>query len=173
MRLFYGFLIIFFFTFSSTSFGQQAKADDVQSVDGIISALYDVISGPAGERNWSRFSSLYKDQATMGAISEAEDGSLRFFAMTPDEYRERNDEYFKKNGFWEEEMGREVFRFGEMATVHTAFKIKSAKDGKVTRRGVNTVQLVYDQGRWWITNVTWNTEREDNNIPEQLLKDAK
>lgn len=56
--------------------------------------------------------------------------------------------------------------------MQTSFKIKSAEDGKVSRRGVNTVQLVYDQDRWWITNITWNSERDDNKIPEQLLKDT-
>jgi len=172
MRLFYGSLIIFLFIFSNISYGQQPNADDVKSIDGLINALYEVISGPAGPRDWDRFSSLYKEEATMGAISEAEDGTLRYVSMTPDEYRDRNDEYFKKNGFWEEEIGREVFQFGEIATVHTSFRIKSAKVGEVTRRGVNTVQLVYDQDRWWITNITWNNERDDNKIPEQLLKDT-
>lgn len=172
MRLFYGLLITFLLLFSTLSFGQQVKTEDVKSIDGIITALYEVISGPAGQRDWDRFSSLYKAEATMGAISQTEDGALRYVSMTPDQYKERNDAYFKKNGFWEEEIARQVFQFGEIATVHTSFKIKSAKDGKVTRRGVNTVQLVYDQGRWWITNVTWNSEREDNKIPKVLLKDA-
>ncbi len=171
MRLFYGVLIILFFTLTGTSYGQKINIDDVSSIDGIITALYDVISGPAGQRDWERFSSLYKEQATMGAMSETGDGTLRYVSMTPDQYIDRNDEYFKKNGFWEEEIARDVFRFGEIATVHTSFKIKSDKDGKVTRRGVNTVQLVFDQGRWWITNVTWNNERGDNKIPEQLLGD--
>jgi hypothetical protein len=172
MKVCYGLLIIFLFT-SSISFGQQANTDDVDSIDGIVTALYDVISGPAGQRDWDRFSALYKEGATLGAISETEDGTFRYVSMTPDLYIERNNEHFKNNGFWEEEIGRDVFQFGEMATVQTAFKIKSAENGKVSRRGVNTVQLVYDQDRWWITHITWNNEREDNKIPAQLLKDAK
>ncbi|WP_445666233.1 nuclear transport factor 2 family protein [Fodinibius sp. AD559] len=172
MRLFYGLLIIFLFTLSSISYGQEPNSDDVGSIDNVIEAIYDVISGPAGERDWERFSSLFKDGASMGAMTQSEDGELRFVSMTPKEYKQRNAEYFKKNGFWEEEIGREIFQFGEIATVQTSFKIKSAKDGDVTRRGVNSVQLVYDQDRWWITNITWNSEREDNKIPEQLLKDT-
>lgn len=169
MKLFNGLLIIFLFIFTSISYGQQNNADKFKSIDGVITTLYDVISGPAGQRDWDRFSSLYKEGATMGAITQTENGELRYVSMTPDQYIDRNDEYFKKNGFWEEEIAREVFQFGEVATVQTSFKIKTAKDGEVSRRGVNSVQLVYDQGRWWITNVTWNSEREDNKIPEQLL----
>lgn len=173
MRSFYGSLIIFLFIFSSISYGQQPNTDDVKSIDGLITALYEVISGPAGPRDWDRFSSLYKEEATMGAISEAEDGTLKYVAMTADQYIDRNDEYFKKNGFWEEEIGREVFRFGEIATVQTAYHIKSGKEGKVIHRGINSVQLVYDQDRWWITNITWNNEREGNFIPEWLLGNRK
>lgn len=169
MKFLNGLLVMFLFIFSGISYGQQVNADDVKSIDGVITTLYNVISGPAGPRDWDRFSSLYKESATMGAISETEDGTLQYVSMTPDQYIKRNDEHFKKNGFWEEEIAREVFQFGEIATVQTSFAIKLARDGEVTRRGVNTVQLVNDQGRWWITNVTWNSEREDNKIPEQLL----
>ncbi|HUQ82696.1 MAG TPA: hypothetical protein VM076_16215, partial [Gemmatimonadaceae bacterium] len=36
-----------------------ANPADVKSIDAILTALYDVISGPAGQpRNWDRFRSL-------------------------------------------------------------------------------------------------------------------
>ena len=31
------------------------NAKDVQSLDAIVAAIYDVISGPAGARDWNRF----------------------------------------------------------------------------------------------------------------------
>ena len=170
MKVFYGAIFIFLIILNSVTYGQQANPDDVSSIDGVITTLYDVISGPAGQRDWDRFSSLYKEGANMGAISQTDDGKLRYVSMTPDDYIERNNEYFKKNGFWEEEIGREIFKFGETATIQTAFQILSAQDGEVLRRGVNSVQLVYDQERWWITNITWNSEREDNSIPKHLLE---
>ena len=38
----------------------RANPADVASVDAIIAALYDVISGPAGQaRDWTRFRSLF------------------------------------------------------------------------------------------------------------------
>ncbi|WP_440999430.1 nuclear transport factor 2 family protein [Fodinibius sp. SL11] len=172
MNVFYRAIFVFLFTFSGVTYAQQINTDDVGSIDSVITALYDVISGPAGQRDWDRFSSLFKEGATMGTISEAKDGTLHYVSMTPVQYIESNDEYFKKNGFWEEEIAREVFQFGEIATVQTSYKIKTAEDGEVTRRGVNTVQLVYDQNCWWITNITWNNEREDNKIPQTLLKDT-
>src|SRR5438477_11273001 len=36
-----------------------ANPMDVASIDSMIAALYDVISGPLGARNWDRFRSLF------------------------------------------------------------------------------------------------------------------
>lgn len=169
MKIFYGSLFIFLLTISGVTYGQQANTNDVGSIDGVITALYEVISGPAGERDWDRFSSLFKESATMGAINQTESGELRYVSMTPEEYIERNDEYFTNNDFWEEEIDRDVFQFGEIATIQTSYRILTGKGGEVSHRGINSVQLVFDDGRWWITNITWNSEREDNPIPEELL----
>lgn len=174
MKVFYCSLLICLFAFNSPTFGQQqANPNDVKSIDAIVTALYDVISGPAGQRDWDRMQSLFKPDATMGAISQTEEGELQYVSMTPEEYQQRNDEYFLKNDFWEEEIGREVFEFGEIATVQTAYKIMDDKQGEAVQRGINSVQLVYDQDRWWITNITWNTEREENLIPQKLLENKQ
>ncbi len=168
------FALILFFGLSSTTFGQnEEKPNDVESIDHIITALYEVISGPAGQRDWDRMQSLFKPGATMGAVNQTEEGEMRYVTMTPEEYKQRNDEYFRNNDFWEEEIDRKVFEFGEMATVQTSYEILNDKDGEASQRGVNSVQLVYDQDRWWITSITWNTERDDNPIPQELLKDSQ
>src|ERR1700722_14142961 len=39
------------------------KPEDVKSLDAIMHAAYDVISGPAGVRDWNRFRSLFLPQA--------------------------------------------------------------------------------------------------------------
>ncbi|MGH9463690.1 MAG: hypothetical protein ACRD1X_21010 [Vicinamibacteria bacterium] len=38
---------------------REVLAADVGSIDAIIGALYDVISGPAGDRDWDRMRSLF------------------------------------------------------------------------------------------------------------------
>ncbi len=43
----------------------KAKKADVESVDSLMAALYDVISGPAGKaRDWERFRSLFLPDGT-------------------------------------------------------------------------------------------------------------
>jgi hypothetical protein len=56
-------------SFSKTGTVKMAllPADDTTSIDAIIKATYDVISGEAGPRDWSRFQRLFLPDAKMGA----------------------------------------------------------------------------------------------------------
>jgi predicted metalloprotease with PDZ domain len=146
-----------------------AKPEDVKSIDAIVTALYEVISGPAGERDWNRFASLFKPNAHMAAITPNKSGERVYVSMTPGEYKEKNEPYFSKNGFWEEELGRQETRFGEVVSVMSAYQYRLEPNGEPAQRGVNSLQLVYDQGRWWIANIIWNTETKENKIPQSLL----
>jgi predicted metalloprotease with PDZ domain len=150
--------------------GKPAHPEDVESIDSIMKALYDVITGPAGDRDWDRFASFFKPEARLAAFGKTKEGKLVYKSFTPEEYRKRNEPFFQKNGFWEKELGRQVFRFGEIASIQSAYESRLQKDGKVVERGVNSIQLVYDQNRWWVTSILWNSERDDNPIPESLIK---
>ncbi|AHM62653.1 peptidase M61 domain protein [Flammeovirgaceae bacterium 311] len=147
--------------------------DDVKSAEAVVKTLYEVISGPAGPRDWDRFNGLFKPDALMAAMVPLQDGKLAFKAFKPNEYKEMNGPYFSNNGFFEEEIGREIKYFGEMAHVWSAYHFKPAPDANPEQRGINSIQLVYDQGRWWISNILWNAERKDNPIPETLISTKK
>ena len=57
-----------------------AKPDDVKSIDSIIAATYDVISGPAGDRDWDRFRSLLIPEARLIPVGAGSDAGARFEA---------------------------------------------------------------------------------------------
>ena len=64
----------------------QPPADpaDVESVDAIVAAVYDVISGPAGQaRDWDRWRSLFLPEARLIAVGQAPDGTQSYRVMTP------------------------------------------------------------------------------------------
>jgi hypothetical protein len=148
----------------------NAQPEEFKTIDGIVKALYSSISGPAGERDWDYFRSLYKPNAIMGAISPNPDGALEYHSLTPEDYIAKNGPFFLKNGFWEKEIGREVQRFGEVAHVYTAYEFEmKGKDEVVKRRGINSVQLVFDSDRWWIVSIQWDSERDGNTIPASML----
>src|SRR5580658_1847226 len=78
---------------------------DVDTVDHLIASLYDVISGPAGQRDWNRFRSLFVPDGRISVVlpesaatkdAPARKGDAVF--LTPAMYAERDDPYFKAHG---------------------------------------------------------------------------
>ncbi len=160
-------LVLFAFSFSLTI----AQPKEFKTIDGIISALYSSISGPAGERDWDYFRSLFKPTAIMGAISNLH-GNLTYDPMYPKSYIENNAPFFLENGFWEKEIGREVQQFGMIAHVFSAYEFKmESENDTITRRGINSIQLVFDRERWWVVSLQWDSERDNNQIPGSMLND--
>ncbi|MFH1766279.1 MAG: hypothetical protein ABIF09_19015 [Gemmatimonadota bacterium] len=61
-----------------------ADPADVESVDAIVAAVYDVISGPAGQaRAWDRWRSLFIPEARLIAVSPNQEGGIQRRVMTP------------------------------------------------------------------------------------------
>jgi predicted metalloprotease with PDZ domain len=147
-----------------------ADPSDVASIDAIITATYGVISGPAGPRNWSRFHSLFLPEAQMGSIAMTPAGQANFRSSTPQNYQKANAPFFLKNGFYEEELKRDVMQFGNVATVQSSYQFRFTPDGKVEQRGVNYFTLVRSNGRWWISNLVWQDEEKDLPLPAGLQK---
>ncbi|HEV7330992.1 MAG TPA: peptidase M61 [Flavisolibacter sp.] len=147
-----------------------ANPTDVASVDAVLKATYDVISGPAGPRNWDRFHSLFLPGAKMGAVITRPDGSTVFRQFTPAEYQRNNGPHFTQSGFYEEELGRQVTPFGNLAHVQSAYQYRLAPGGKVEVRGVNYITLVKTDNRWWIAELVWQEESAANPIPASLVR---
>src|SRR5947209_5410754 len=71
----------------STPTPPQAQAKDVDSIEHVIAAVYDVISGPAAApRDWDRFRSLFYPGARLIPTRRAQDGKVSATILTPDEY---------------------------------------------------------------------------------------
>jgi hypothetical protein len=87
----------------------KSHPSDVDTVDHLVSSLYDVISGAADKpRDWDRFRSLFLPDGRLGVIrpetpatkdAPARKGDAVF--LTPDMYVQRDDPYFKTHGFFE------------------------------------------------------------------------
>jgi len=133
---------------------------DVSSIDAIIHAMYEVISGPAGQaREWERFRSLYYPGARLVPIVSLEDHAAQARVLSPEEYIRRVEPIFAKEDFWERETRRECQTFGRMAHVLSFYESLRDPGGPPFESGVNSVQLVNDGSRWWILSVVWNTAR--------------
>lgn len=129
------------------------------TIDGVMAELYDVISGPAGPRDWQRNHRLYYPDARLIRISPGPDGRPRAEVMTPKEHAASADEYLRTTDFYEMETERRVERFGHIAQVMSAYECRPSPDSKtLIKRGVNFVHLYHDGERWWITAAIWDNE---------------
>jgi hypothetical protein len=147
-----------------------ANPRDVESLDAIVAAVYDVISGPPGPRDWNRFQSLFAADARLIAVRAPKDGgkpSLVF--MTPKGYEERAGKHFLEHGFFEHELSRKTDSFGAMTHIYTTYESRETKDGKPNDRGINSMEFFYDGQRWWCVQIYWDAERPGNPIPEKYL----
>lgn len=141
-------------------------------MDAIIAALYDVISGPAGQkRDWDRFRSLFAPGARLIPTGRRPDGSHVMRVQTPDDYMALSGPFLENNGFFEREIARRTEQYGGMVHVFSTYESRrTAADSLPFMRGINSIQLVNDGRRWWVVTVLWEGERPDNRLPEKYLR---
>ena len=148
-----------------------ANPADVASLDAIMHAAYDTISGPAGQRDWDRFRSLFVEGARLAAVVPDRKGGLRTRVFSPDEYIKQDDPYFQKQGFFEHEIARRTEKWADIAQVFSTYESRhAAADPKAFERGINSFQLMNDGHRWWIVTIFWQGEDSGNPIPKEYLE---
>lgn len=144
------------------------RADDVKSTDSILAALYGVISGPAGERDWDRFRSLFLPQGRLTSATKNPDGSFRVRPMSVEDYAKGAGSYFAQHAFYERPIVNRIETFGNVSQVFSSYESRHTPGEAPFARGVNSIQLLYDGSRWWIVSILWDQERDDNPLPKEL-----
>jgi hypothetical protein len=147
-----------------------SRPDDVRSMDATLRAIYDVISGPAGERDWSRFRSLFLPQARFAETDTAPDGSTVVLTWSVDEFVRDAAVVFSKEGFYENAIVNKPDVYGKMAQVFSSYESRHKAGEKPFQRGINTIQLLNDGKRWWVVSILWDSERPDNPLPKKFAK---
>jgi len=155
-----------------------ANLADVASIDAIITAAYDVISGPVGKaRDWDRERSLFIPGARLIPTAKkagGKDVDLAPQVLDVDAYIERVEPFFQKNGFFEKEIARHTEQFGNIAHVWSTYESRyNADDPEPFMRGINSIQLFHDGSRWWIVSIYWQQESTNCPIPEKYLESVK
>jgi hypothetical protein len=147
------------------------KPEDVKSLDSILVAIYDVISGPAGDRDWNRFRSLFVPEARLTSATKHKDGSI--FLTDVEGYARGAGGYFKTHGFYENAIANRVQKFGNIAQVFSSYESRNAPNEKPFARGVNSIQLFNDGTRWWVLSILWDEETPANPLPPDLAAPVK
>ena len=160
-------------TASSTPQSPAPDPKDVATMDSIIAALYDVISGPAGQkRNWDRFRSLFVPGARLIPTGRnPQTGEVGSRVRTPEEYITRSAPLLEQNGFFEREISRQTEKFGNIAHLFSTYESRhKAEDEKPFARGINSIQLMNDGKRWWVVTIFWQAEDDKTPLPAEYLR---
>ena len=144
------------------------KPEDVKSTDSILAAVYSVISGPAGERDWNRFRSLFLPGATLTSAGKDREGNIHVRPRTVEQYVTGTGGYFAQHGFFESPVVSRVQTFGNIAHIFCSYESRNAVGDAPFARGINSFELAYDGKRWWIVSILWDEERPDNPLPAEF-----
>ena len=157
---------------AQTPAAPPARAADVASMDAIIAAVYDVISGPAGQqRDWDRMRSLFVPDARLIPTIYRPDSTPRLLVWSVDQYIDVAGPRLEQNGFFEREVARTTERYGGVVQAFSTYESRhTASDPQPFARGINSFQLWYDGARWWVVTIYWEAERPGNPIPERYLQ---
>ncbi len=135
-----------------------ARPDDLSTLSAIIHLSYDIISGPAGHRrDWDRFRSLYAPGARLMPVIGGDNPHVR--VLSPEDYIRRVEPIFAVESFYEREVAREEKVIGRFAHVLSHYESLHDPNGPAFENGTNSMQLFFDDTRWWIVSVMWNTSR--------------
>ena len=143
----------------------EKYAEDVQSIDAIITAYYDVVSG-SSEDPWQFERDRYIHSPNAFITRLDENGKVESHALEA--------EYIPlalapKEDFYEKELKRNVTHFGNLAQVWSAFEIRTDPEIASNIRGLNSIQLHYENGRWFIDSWTCEMESEKNDLVTRFI----
>ena len=149
----------------------QPPSKDTGSMDSILAALYDVISGPAGQkRDWDRMRSLFVPGARLIPTRKRPDGLTETRVLDVEGYISATGSNLEKNGFFEKEVSRRTETFGSISQVFSTYESRrNADDAKPFARGINSIQLLNDGKRWWVVTIYWQAENAETPIPAEYL----
>jgi hypothetical protein len=145
-------------------------ASYVATVEAITAAGLKIISGPKGQqRDMEMFKALFLPNAQLGGVFYKGDSSF-VRITTVEAFADKNGPVYANLGFYENQLSLKVEQFGNIATAFQSYETRYGKYGKVEARGINTYQLVYDKGRWWIASLLFTPESEKYPLPKKYLK---
>jgi len=148
----------------------RAAPADVESIDAIIAALYDVISGGVGQaRDWNRMRSLFIPGGRLMPTVPRPEGGIGMRLLLVNDYIAGSGPQLERVGFRERELARRTEQFGHIAHVFSTYEGRTETDSTVIR-GINSIQLMNDGTRWWVVSVFWEAERPNNPLPPRYLR---
>ena len=149
-------------------------AADVVDVDAIVRAMYETLSGPPGPRDWDRLRHLYLPGARMIPTGWRPNGEDQLRVMDIEQYIASARPWLESRGFFETEIARREERYGDLVHAFSTYESRHrAEDPSPFVRGINSIQLLWRETRWWVVTVLWQNESAAQPIPARHLSPVR
>jgi hypothetical protein len=150
-----------------TTVWPEAQPSDVASIDAVMKSAYEAVSArPGEERDLDRFRSLWRPGSRLVMVSQTADGEVSSTVLTLDDFA-RVFSGPVAEGVYEREAARRTEVFGNMAHVWSTYEIRNTPEGELGVRGINSLQLVHDGGRWWFVAGLFQNEGPGAPLPNE------
>ena len=140
------------------------------TAEGVVTELYDLVTFDAGTTpDWNKVRSLFLDEAIVvlrTTRSESTQFTLEGFVQDFVNFIERSN--VRQTGFVEEIIRMKSTVFRDIAHVWVLYEAQIPGRERPPTQGVDSFQLIKQDGRWWIVSVTNDLPDPDNPIPVEL-----
>ena len=134
----------------------ESDSCDQRELDALMQAFYEVISfEEGGAPDWDCMADLFSKHARITRVTpEAIDYlDLSSFRAMAEELLEVG----AFTSFFERELDRRMDRFGEVIHVASAYETRTSPGAvDYLERGVNSLQLIREDGSWKIVSLCWD-----------------
>ena len=125
-----------------------ADSEEFQ-IEATVLAVYNVLSGPAGRRDWNRFEALFAPNAQIATMEAG-----KTTVLTPHDYAEKFKPVLNEKSLFEHPVSTRVQRDGDVAQVWTPYEARAAANQeKADASGVESFQLVRVDGAWKVQSL--------------------
>lgn len=145
-----------------------AAGSDEFQINATVLAVYNVISGPAGRRDWRQFEALFAPDARI-VTSTMKDGAPATLVLTTKEYVERSTPRFNERGWFERPVATRVLQYGDIAHVWSTYEGREASNQEQpVARGIRSFQLVRIGAEWKVQSLVSQEEDAAHPIPPRF-----
>ena len=158
---------------SAGASAQAQDAPDYTTIDGVMTELYaSVTRKPGAPFEWDRLRAIMLPGGIMLPQTRQTQGTSRI--MSVDDFISWIDTGWKPiigtdrdHGFFERQTHLVVEQFGDIAHAFTTYEKGPYEPRRIQGRGINSVQLVRRDGRWYVLSITWDEENTAGSLPEK------
>lgn len=146
------------------------RGELVDSIEHILGAAYNAVSGPPASRDWDIFRGLLTSDARFIVCQRDPSGNVIRNTLTTDEFIRRVQLIVGSTGFYETPLAHRIEVWDSMAHVWSTYESRHFPGEKPFTRGINSFQLFNDGTRWWILSIFWQNEDASHPVPAKYLE---